>query len=121
MYCQDLQQEIVLYEGLTLRCIEACYKTGLVKGLWYKVVQLSPLELEEEVMRRGESAKRRVQPASVTNKLTLAASVTAASVQEDTVEATVAIGDLKNPQMCRKDVLEMAVGRATEARNLRFL
>ena len=54
-------------------------------------------------------------------KLTLAAALTAASVQGDTVEGTVCIEDLANPHMARKDMLEMAAGRARDSRNLRFL
>ena len=82
MPSQDLG-EIAVHVGLVLRCLEACYNKNLVKGCYYKVLQLEPLTLEEQLDRYGESARRRVQPAleSLGKKLTRTEAVTAASVQ----------------------------------------
>ena len=50
-----------MYVGLTLRCIEADYHRGLVKGMWYRVLLLEPLTLEEQTQRHGEVEKRKVE------------------------------------------------------------
>ena len=98
---QDLG-EIATYLGLSLRCIEAAdYNRGLVKGMWYTVVEMEPLILEEQMLRHGEDEKRRVEPSLETfgKKLTRTEAVTAASVQGATIEGRVAIHDLENPHM----------------------
>ena len=41
---QDLG-EIATYLGLSLRCTEADYNRGLVKGMWYTIVKMEPLIL----------------------------------------------------------------------------
>ena len=115
--------EIEVYVGLVLRCIEADYNRHLVKGCWYKVTQLEPLILEEQLDRYGETARRTVEPSLETfgKKLTRTEAVTAASVQGATVEGRVAVADLTSPHMQNVACLEMAVGRATHSENLRFL
>ena len=119
---QDLG-EIATYLGLSLRCIEADYNRGLVKGMWYTIVEMEPLTLEEQTLRHGEDEKRRVEPSLETfgKKLTRTEAVTAASVQGATIEGRVAIHDLDNPHMQNKSVLEMATGRAVHSQNLCFL
>ena len=115
--------EIAVYVGCSLRCIEADYNRGLVKGMWYLVLSLEPLTLEEQLLRYQETAKRQVQPCleSFGKKLTRTEAVTAASVQGATCHGTVALADLDNPHMQNISCLEMAVGRATHSANLRFL
>ena len=116
---QDLG-EIATYLGLSLRCIEADYNRGLVKGMWYTIVEMEPLTLEETIQRHGEDEKRRVEPSLETfgKKLTRTEAVTAASVQGATIEGRVAIHDLDNPHLQNKSVLEMATGRAVHSQNL---
>jgi len=115
--------EIFVHVGLTLRCLEADYNRGLVKGMWYKVCCLEPLTVEETSLRYQEENLRRIEVSLETfgRKLTRVEAVTCASVQGATCEGKVAIGDLSNPHMQNISALEMAVGRCREAKNLRFL
>ena len=91
--------------------------------MYYTCICLEPIELEEQVLRWGATEKKVVVVSAETlgREATLTSAVTAASVQGDTCEGTVRIGDLDNPHMRKKDMLEMAAGRATTAANLRFI
>ena len=95
----------------------------LVKGLWYTVECLEPLELKEQTLRWGETEKRIVTVSAETfqNDVTMTAAVTAASVQGETIQGTVCVADLENMHMRKRDVLEMAAGRAIHSNNLRFM
>ena len=111
---------IAVHIGLSVKALQ----TGpLVKGLWYTVECLEPLELQEQTVRWGETERRvvTVTPETFQRDVTMTAAVTAASVQGETIQDTVCVADLENPHMRHKDVLEMAVGRATHSDNLRFL
>ena len=95
---------------------------ALLNGMRYQCVCLEPIELEETELRWGESEKVCISVSAETlgREATLVAAVTAASVQGDTCES-VCLADLANPHMRKKDLLEMAVGRATHSAQLRFL
>ena len=91
--------------------------------MWYTIVEMPPLTLDEQTLRHGEDEKRRGVPSLETfgKKLTRTEAVTAASVQGATIDGRVAIHALDNPHMQNKSVLEMATGRAVHSQNLCFL
>ena len=93
----------------------------LINGMRYQCTCLDPIELETE-LRWGESEKVSVTVSAETlgKEATLVSAVTAASVQGDTCQS-VCLADLANPHMRKKDLLEMAVGRAVFSAQLRFL
>ena len=90
--------------------------------MFYTCTCLEPIELEEQVLRWGQTEKHRVEISAeaLGKESTLIAAITAASVQGDTIDHRVCISDLQNPDMARKDMLEMAAGRATHSENLCF-
>ena len=111
---------IAVHVGMSVKALQ----TGaLVKGLWYTVECLEPLELQEQTVRWQETERRvvTVSPETFQRDVTMTAAVTAASVQGETIQGTVCIADLENKHMRHKDVLEMAAGRAVHSDNLRFL
>ena len=115
----DLGQ-IAVYIGMSVKALQ----TGpLVKGLWYTVQCLLPLELQEQTVRWGETERRlvTVTPETFQRDVTMTAACTAASIQGETIQGTICVADLENKHMRHKDVLEMAVGRAVHSDNLRFL
>ncbi len=91
--------------------------------MFYSVICLDPIELEEQIPRWGESEKRVVviTPLALQKEATLAFCVTAASVQGAPCTGRVCIADLVNRPMRKKDLLEMAAGRAVTSVDLRFL
>ena len=118
IYCDDLG-EIAIYVNLSVKSI-CTNKT--IKGLFYKVVCIEPIEVEEQILRRGENEKRilEISDAAFAKECTLACAVTAASVQGDTCEGKVCIADLGSAHM-KKPMLEMCAGRARTSANLKFL
>ena len=103
--------------------VKALQTGALVKGLWYTVQCLEPLELQEQTVRWQETERRivTISPETFQRDVTMTAAVTAASVQGETIQGTVCLADLENKHMRHKDVLEMAAGRAVHSDNLRFL
>ena len=91
----------------------------LINGMRYQCTCLDPIELEETELRWGESEKVSVTVSAETlgKEATLVSAVTAASVQGDTCQS-VCLADLANPHMRKKDLLEMAVGRAVYSAQL---
>ena len=118
--CDDLPGGFWLYVGLTLRGRFGA--RTLINGMVYLCTCLDPIELEEKELRWGESEKVCVTVSEETlgRESTLTAATTAASVQGSTC-SSVCLADLANPHMRKKDLLEMATGRATHSAQLRFL
>ena len=108
-----------MHIGLSVKALQ----TGpLVKGLWYTIECLEPIELREQAVRWGEMERRVVAIIAETfqREVTMTAAVTAASVQGDTCEGKVCIADLGSAHM-KKPMLEMCAGRARTSANLKFL
>ena len=84
---------------------------------------IEPLELQEQALRWQETERRvvTVTPETFQKEVTMTAAVTAASVQGETIQGTVVVADLENMHMRKRDVLEMAAGRAVHSENLRFM
>ena len=61
-----------------------------------------------------------ISDAAFAKEITMACSVTCASVQGDTIEGRVCIADLGSAHM-KKPMLEMCAGRARTSANLKFL
>ena len=103
--------------------VKALQTGALVKGLWYTIECLEPIELQEQTVRWQETERRvvTISPETFQRDVTMTEAVTAASVQGATIEGRVAIHDLDNPHMQNKSVLEMATGRAVHSQNLCFL
>ena len=103
--------------------VKALQTGPLVKGLWYTVQCLESLELQDQTVRWGETERRVVAIIAETfqREVTMTAAVTAASVQGETIQGTVCVADLENMHMRKRDVLEMAAGRAVHSENLRFM
>ena len=118
--CDDLPGGFWLFVGLVLRGRFGARQ--LINGMRYQCTCLDPIELEETELRWGESEKVSVTVSAETlgKEATLVSAVTAASVQGDTC-ASVCLADLSNKHFIKKDLLEMAVGRATHSAQLRFL
>ena len=111
---------IAVFVGMSVKALQ----TGpLVKGLWYTVECLEPLELQEQTVRWQETERRvvTISPETFQRDVTMTAAVTAASIQGETIQGTVCVADLENKHMRKRDVLEMAAGRAVHSDNLRFL
>ena len=111
---------IAVHIGMSVKALQT---NPLVKGLWYTVECLEPLELQEQSLRWGETSRRvvTVSPEIFKKDVTATTAVTAASVQGETIQGTVCVADLLNPHMQHRDVLEMAAGRAVHSENLRFM
>ena len=94
----------------------------LVNGMQYWCTCLEPIEIIEKEIRWGNKTPICVHVSEETlgREATLTCAATAASVQGDTC-MSVCLADLRNPHMVKKDLLEMAVGRATHSANPRFL
>ena len=111
---------IAAYVGMSVKALQ----TGpLVNGLWYSIECLEPIELKEQAVRWGETERRvvTITPETFQKEVTMTAAVTAASVQGETIQGTVCVADLENMHMRKRDVLEMAAGRAVHSENLRFM
>ena len=117
--CEDIEG-YWLYLGLSVRGRFGA-KT-LINGMQYYCTCLEPIQLREKELRWGEEEYVSLQVSAETlgRESTLTCATTAASVQGDTC-ASVCLADLANIHMQKKDLLEMAVGRATHSSQLRFL
>ena len=83
---------------------------------------LDPIQLREKEIRWGaeDYVTLTVSLETLGRESTLTCASTAASIQGDPCES-VCLADLGNIHMQKKDLLEMAVGRATHSKQLRFL
>jgi len=117
--CEDIGH-FWLYVGLVLRGRFGA--RTLINGMRYICTCLEPIELEEQELRWGETERVSVTISEelLGRESTLVSAVTAASVQGDTC-SSVCLADLSNEHMQKKDLLAMAVGRATHSAQLRFL
>ena len=118
--CDDLPGGFWLHVGLCLRGRFGARQ--LINGMRYNCTCLEPIELEETELRWGENERISVTVSAETlgKEATLVSAVTAASVQGDTCQS-VCLADLANPHFIKKDLLEMAVGRAVFSAQIRFL
>ena len=95
---------------------------SLINGMHYICTCLDPIQLREKEIRWGKDdyVTLTVSLETLGRESTLTCASTAASIQGDTCESG-CLADLGNTHMQKKDLLEMAVGRATHSKQLRFL
>ena len=117
--CEDIEG-YWLFVGLSVR--GRFGSRSLINGMHYMCTCLDPIQLREKEIRWGKDdyVTLTVSLETLGRESTLTCASTAASIQGDTCES-VCLADLGNIHMQKKDLLEMAVGRATHSKQLRFL